>query len=102
MRICGLAGRGRHDVTVLPSKRASTPGFYCFIRVTALFGSILFFCRAEIIYYAAHADALERRSAKLASSRLSSNSRYSGTVSSTSVIASPGKNAATAPQASTA
>ena len=41
-----------------------------------------------------------RRSSRAA--RLASNSRYSGTVSSSSVIASPGRNAATAPQASTA
>src|SRR5271154_3976958 len=40
-----------------------------------------------------------RRSAMLASSRLASNNRYRGTVSSSRVIASPGRKAATAPQA---
>ncbi len=40
-----------------------------------------------------------RRSMKVASKRLISKSRYSGTVSSRSVIASPGRKAATAPHA---
>src|ERR1700733_1068142 len=49
-----------------------------------------------------NARRVSRCSMILAISTLISKSRYSGTVSSSSVIASPGRNAATAPHASTA
>jgi len=53
----------------------------------------------SVAFYARAARAFSLRSMIVASSRLASNRRYSGTVSSRRVIASPGRKAATAPQA---